>query len=102
MKKISFGELRDRFHKHNEENGINSQFSDKNAIKGVIVFKESNWRKKYNEESRSYQVRSDNKYFLPTMGGNSLFASCLDGTDECLRLDYYFGRWEVEYCYIKD
>lgn len=102
MEKISFEELCDIFYKHNEESGVTSQFDDKNAIEGVVVFKESNWKTKYSETSRSYLVQSDNKYFLPAMAGNSIFASCLDGTDESLRLDYYLDRWEIEYCYIKE
>ena len=43
------------------------------------------------------------------MGGYSIYASCLDGTDPCVRLEGYMelehggkGGWKVEYCYIKD
>ena len=43
------------------------------------------------------------------MSGYSIFASCLDGTDPLVRLDWYMkvenpkiGDWEVEYCYLMD
>lgn len=105
---LTFGELCDIFYKHNQENNITSQWEDKKAIQAVIVFKSSNWPdKKFTLEQRSYLIRSDDKYFVPGMGGNSIFASCLDGTDQGVRLDWYMfhnapHNWVVDYCYIKE
>ena len=44
--------------------------------------------------------RSDNKYFVSNMGGNSIFADSLDGADVGVRLDWYLNDWKIEYCYI--
>ena len=89
MEKITWSQLKDAFYKHNEEKGIKSQFEDKEALVGVIVYKQSNFNEEYSEESRSYEVTSDNKYFLPNMNGKSLFGNSLDGQDKMVRLDWY-------------
>lgn len=99
MKKLTLSQLYDAFYKFNEEHHITSQFEGP-SINGVIVYKESNWETKYSLESRSYVVNSGNKSFIPSMGGNSIFGSNLDGTDKCIRLD--FTGWEVDYCYLKE
>ena len=54
------------------------------------------------EIQRSYRVQSNEKYFLPQMLGNSLFADCLDGTEFGVRLDWYKADWEVDYCYLEE
>lgn len=58
-------------------------------------------------ESRTYIVSSDNKAFRPSMGGYSIFGSCLDGTDRGIRLENYIAEerggkdgWGVEDCGI--
>ena len=73
---------------------------------GYIVFTEETFTTPYSEESRTYRVSSDNKAFIPNMGGYSIYASCIDGTDPCVRLEQYMaaergGRdgWQVERCY---
>lgn len=43
----------------------------------------------YPELQSTYVISSNNKAYLPNMGGYSIFGSCLDGTDPCLRLDGY-------------
>lgn len=73
----------------------------------VIVFKHENFTKEYSEESRSYLVHPDNKFFKANMLGSGLYGSCLDGTDPCLRLNNsYYPYWSVEKVYtcevIKD
>lgn len=71
-----------------------------------IVFTEDSFDKQYPRMSRTYAVSSDNKAFWPNMGGYSIFASCLDGTDQGVRLEWYMeqegnkGGWKVETCYI--
>jgi hypothetical protein len=71
---------------------------------GYIVFSEDSFDKPYSEQSRTYVVSSDNKAFKPGMGGYSIYASCLDGTDQCIRLEGYMRgekAWHIERCYMK-
>ena len=93
-----------------EEAMTNASKEGKN-IKGVIVFKPESFDKEYSEESRSYEVSSDNKYWDGSKLGSSLFGYCLDGTDQGARLDWYMKavpedglgkRWIVDYCYLED
>ncbi len=58
-------------------------------------------------ESRTYAVSSDNKAFQPNMGGYSIYASSLDGSDPLVRLERYMAAerggkdgWQVERCYM--
>ena len=78
-------------------------------LSGFIVFSPASFDKEYSVESRTYAVSSDNKAFRPNMGGYSIYASCLDGTDPCLRLDGYMSAehggengWKIEKCYMKE
>lgn len=64
-------------------------------------------KREYPWKSRTYLVSSDNKAFQPNKGGYSIFGSCLDGTDPCLRLEQYMKEerggkdgWVVEDCGI--
>lgn len=103
MEKLTYEQLLDRIRLHNAENSIRSQYSDPNPLNCVIVFKNESWpmrTKEYSLESRSYGFRSDEKHFLPDMGGNSIFADSLDGSDRNVRLDHYLGDWKIDYCYI--
>lgn len=100
MEKITFEELYDIFYNHNVKNDVTHQFEDKSALSGVVVFKQSNFTKEYSVEARSYKFRSDNKYFIGGMLGSSIFAESLDGSDR-MRLDWYLGEWDIEYCYIE-
>ena len=63
----------------------------------VIVFKQSNFKKEYSEESRSYSSHSDQWGWDYSKSGNCRLADCLDGTDVDVRLDYY--DWEIDYWY---
>lgn len=104
MKKMTFEQVYERFVKHNEKNGVESQFSDSssNRLFGVVVFKSENWPgKDYSLESRSYKFASDNKYFVPGLGGNSIYADCLDRSEAGIRLDFYLSSLEIDYCYIE-
>lgn len=94
----------DLIREHNSDHSITSQWSDPEPLRCVIVFKNESWpnrEKDYSLESRSYEFRSDEKYFIPEMGGSSIFADSLDGSDKGVRLDHYLGKWKVDYCYIK-
>lgn len=105
MQKLTYKELVDLIAKHNKEHNVTSQFGDKHPLHCVIVFKNDSWPKRekdYPLESRSYEFTSDNKRFVPGLGGNSIFASCLDGSDQLIRLDWYIHEWDIDYCYIKE
>jgi len=64
-------------------------------------------KKEYSWEGRTYEISSDNKAFQPNKGGYSIFGSCLDGSDRCLRLERYMREekggkdgWVVEDCFL--
>ena len=72
-------------------------------------FTEDSFDKPYTEEERTYVVSSNNKAFIEGMGGYSIYASSLDGTDKCVRLEAYMADehggkdgWKIEKCYVKD
>ena len=100
---MTFEEVCDLFYKHNENRAV-TQFGDKDSrLVAVVVFKQGPWfNDEYTETQRSYRFVSDNKYFMPDMCGNSLYANCLDGVDRGVRLDWYLENWEVDYCYIEE
>lgn len=66
----------------------------------VIVFKQSNWKKEYSEESRSYRSHSDQWGWDYDKLGRRRTGHCLDGKDNDVRLDYY--NWDIEYWYWED
>ena len=76
------------------------------SITGYVVFTSDSFDKPYSEESRTYRISNNNKAYQAGMGGYSIYASCLDGSEPCLRLDgHMFGinAWKIEKCYmIKD
>ena len=71
-----------------------------------IIFTEDSFDETYPLLSRTYTFTSDNKAFWSRLGGYSIFASCLDGTDQRVRLDWYMEEegnkngWKVQECYI--
>lgn len=70
---------------------------------GYIVFAQSSFDKPYSELSRTYVISSDNKAFKPSAGGYSIYGSCLDGTDQNIRLEEYMRgekAWHIERCYV--
>ena len=97
---MTFAQARKIIDEHNTKENITKQFCDKHPIKLYIVYTKDSFDKKYTEKQRTYETRSDNKYFLPNMCGNSLFGNCLDGNDDGVRLDWYFGSWKIERCYL--
>lgn len=96
VKELSFAEMTNLFVKVNKEG--------KPHINGYIVFAQESFDKEYSELSRTYSVSSDNKAFRPSAGGFSIFGSCMDGTDQNIRLDGYIrgpgNKWKIEKCYI--
>jgi hypothetical protein len=78
-------------------------------ISGYVVFSADSFTEAYSEEARTYLVSSNNKAFLPNMGGYSIFGSAIDGSDPSARLEQYMAAekggkdgWKVERCYIKE
>ena len=76
-------------------------------LTGYIVFSPASFERKYPLESRTYAVSSDNKAFQPNMGGYSIYASSLDGSDPLVRLERYMAAerggkdgWQIERCYM--
>ena len=98
--KLSFSNISAKFYEHNKQHNITGQYEDKKPLYAVVVFSQTSFRQRYPLKSRSYRFRSDEKYFVPGMGGNSLHADCLDGSEHGVRLDWYLGSWKVEYCYM--
>lgn len=58
--------------------------------------------KTYTEESCTYEFDDCQKYWFGDIGGNSLFACCVNENESDhmgIRLDYYLGDWKILYCY---
>lgn len=77
-------------------------------LTGYIVFSQDSFELEYSLEERTYVVTSNNKAYRPNMGGYSIFASSLDGSDFGVRLDHYMADehggadgWKIERCYMK-
>ena len=76
-------------------------------LTGYIVISPASFEEKYSLESRTYVVSSDNKAYQPNMGGYSIFAVALDGSDNGVRLEQYLSTeyggqdgWQIERCYM--
>lgn len=81
---------------------VNDKHMD--SVCGYIVFSQDSFDKSYSEQSRTYTVSSNNKAYISGMGGYSIYGSCLDGTDQCIRLDGYMqgeNAWQIERCYMR-
>lgn len=97
---MTYGELTGRFRQAEREG---------RHISGYIVFTQDSFTEAYSEEQRTYAVSSNNKAFIEGMGGYSIYASSLDGSDPCVRLEAYMADehggkdgWKIERCYMKD
>ena len=93
-KKMRYSEMEALFYKANDKGYV---------TEGYIVFTSDSFDTDYDELSRTYVVSSNNKAFQVGAGGYSIFASCLDGTDSGIRLDFYMsgdGEWKIEKCYM--
>ena len=104
MEKLTYSQFRDKMIEHNRNNRGNEAA---NAIEGVVVITADSFSQEYSLEARSYGVSSNNKAFIDGMSGYSIFASSLDGSDPCVRLEAYLKEerggaagWKVEYCYF--
>ncbi len=101
MEKLTYAELKAAF-RHHESLGVTKHLT------GCIVFTEDSFNEPYSLEARTYRVSSDNKAFMPKMGGYSIYGSAIDGSDPLVRLEQYMAAehggkngWKVEYCYLE-
>ena len=81
MKQVTFQEMKE-------------QFMDKEDKYALITYKQDNFEKEFSEQSRTYMVSSNNRCFETGKIANSMFGSCIDGTDVGVRLDWY--NWRIE------
>ena len=95
---MTYGELATLFRTYESTN-------PKHHLTGYITFTADSFKRPYSLLSRTYMVSSNNKAFIPSMGGYSIFGSSLDGTDPHVRLDAVMASehggndgWKVEYC----
>ena len=98
---VTYAELTRRF-REAERNGDAH-------LEGRIVFTQDSFTEQYSEAARTYVVSSNNKAFIPNMGGYSIYASSLDGSDPMIRLDRYMqaehggeNGWKIERCCMKN
>ena len=97
MKKMTFEELTEQFRDYNRK----KDYSMADRI-GYIVYRKDNWKKNYPLKARTYRVSSASAWFNPDKMGRSLVGDSLDDYDIGARLDVFFGRWKVDYCYIRE
>ena len=68
------------------------------------VKQESTRKKKtHNKKKTQHAVSSNNKAYIPNMGGYSIYGSSIDGSDPLVRLDMYMrgeNHWKTEQCYM--
>lgn len=100
VEEMTYSELASRF-REAERNGEHTD--------GYIVFTEDSFKEPYPEEARTYVVSSDNKAYMPNMGGYSIYGSALDGSDPMVRLERFMADekggadgWKIERCYTKE
>lgn len=81
--------------------------SERLHLTAHITFTSNSFTKPYSETERTYVISSNNKAFQSGCNGYSIFASCLNGSDENIRLDAYMkaenrdgNGWKIEKCVI--
>ncbi len=96
---MTYSEMRDLFRRSENEG---------KHVTGYVVFTPDSFMEPYSEVSRTYVISSDNKAFQSGMGGYSIYGTCMDGIDPCVRLDQYMAAehggkdgWKIERCYTK-
>ena len=101
MVEMSYTEMKNRFRE--------AETNRKEHLVGYITFTSDSFKEPYSEEARTYGVSSDNKAFIPNMGGYSIYGSSLDGSDMMVRLDMYMADerggkdgWKIEKCVLKE
>jgi hypothetical protein len=96
---MNWKELHQKFEEFEKDNTSGKH------LEAEVIFTEDSFTKPYTKEQRTYRFSSDNKAFKPSMIGYSIFASCIDGTDQGVRIERYMKEeqnykdpqaWEVE------
>lgn len=106
MEKMNWHEAKEYLIKFNNKYNYTTKGMMDHICTMVAVISEDSFTKEYSLESRSYVFTNDNKAFLNNCG-YSIFASSLDGSDPCVRLERYLedegvkDGWKLDYCYIK-
>ena len=108
MQKLTYNELANMFRARESANK-NTPYHEQKHMTGFIVFSEDSFNKPYSLEARTYAVSSDNKAYIPGMGGYSIYGSAVDGSDPGVRLEAYMAAekggkdgWRVEYCFLAE
>lgn len=100
FKKSSWKAISDFAYDYFQQHPEIGQFND--APEVIVTITKDSFKEEYSELTRSYRFILSQKYFLPGMGGNSIFAHCLDGSEMGIRLDYYlFNSWKIENVYMQ-
>lgn len=101
LEEVSYFELKNRMRDCEKEG--------RRHLVGHVVFTKDSFEKEYTEEERTYVFSSANKAFMPNMGGYSIYASSLDGSDRNVRIEQYMkdeyggeDGWKIEKCFVKD
>ena len=97
MKKMTFEELTEMFRNYNRDK--DESMTDRI---GYIVYRKDNWKKPYSLKARTYRVSSASAWFQPDKMGRCLTGDSMDDYDIGARLDVFFGKWKVDYCYIRE
>ena len=126
--KLTWKQVCDIIHKYHKDNNIHytSDRKDFPILRFRVVFDSfaSNWLKyeskwdysgdkpvrvddlskpkTYTEESCTYEFGDGEKYWFGDIGGNSLYAYCVNENESDhmgIRLDYCLGGWKILYCY---
>lgn len=101
---VSYGEMCSIFRAHERKYAAGEVDYH---LTGYVVISEDSFTEPYSLEARTYVIGSGEKAFRPNMGGYSIFASSLDGSDcgvrieNCLRAERggELG-WNIEACYM--
>lgn len=108
MNKITYHELASAF-RARERLNASLPYDERKHLTGFIVFTEDSFKAPYSLEARTYCVSSDNKAYIPNMGGYSIYGSAMDGSDQLVRLEGYMAAekggkdgWKVDYCYLEE
>ena len=94
MEKLTFAQLIDVIGEHNADYNIWQQYQDDNPLICVIVFKNESWpnsTEDYSLESRSYEFRSDEKYFLSCMEGQGMNINGYNGIQNQINMQGQMG-----------
>ena len=101
INKLTWAEAKQYLWDFNTDHNITCKGIGKARCEMVAVITADSFDKPYTEFQRSYMFTNHNKAFIANQLSNSIFADCLDGTDNGVRLDYYVhDAWKVDYCYI--